>query len=538
MITKSGIIIPDNSNGIEAPAVQNYINRPVDLQSKDIMRLWRMRPIIFMEDAFDVDLDDWQKHCVELYTNNQRLGLIASKGPGKTFFLAMLGWHFFMTKYRPKMAALSVTKDHLKANLWAELLMWRERSQLCTLSTNDGMERITLKGHEGYSFIDARSYPKSADQNTQASALAGLHSDNIAFLIDEAGTIPDAVLATADAALTTAPSDTTDSKILVTANPEVPSGLLYKASVGKTVQKWAIYRISGDPDDPLRAPRVDINWAREQIATFGPDDPWVLVNVFGKYPAQAADMLLTDIEVADAMARKVDDKDVFNSQSRLGLDVARGGVDRSAFARRRGLKAYRIITESSMTNGPGLAGLTMKMQEEHQIERVFVDNTGGFGSSVIDSLDMAAATMDVTPIHYNEKAQDKRYFNKRTEMWVRMRDWVRKGGCLPNDPELAVELTTPKVFFHGGKMRLEEKEQIKARLGKSPDKGDALAQTFADVEQPSFFADYSSHPSSAGQSTIDKWSSFQHMNNQQNNHISDPDQLDSDHNPFYPKHSS
>lgn len=514
--------------------VNRYLNKPAELQPSHIAKLWRERPIIFMEDAFDVKLDLWQEHCVDLYSNNQRVGLIASKGPGKTFFLAMLGWHFFMTKYRPKMAALSVTKDHLKANLWAELLMWRERSQLCTLSTNDGAERITLKGHEGYSFIDARSYPKSADQNTQASALAGLHSDNIAFLIDEAGTIPDAVLATADAALTTAPSDTTDSKILVTANPEVPSGLLYKAAIGKTIQKWAIHRISGDPDDPLRAPRVDINWAREQIATFGKDDPWVMVNVFGTYPSQAANMLLTDIEVSDAMNREIPDAEVFNSQCRLGLDVARGGVDRSAFVRRRGLKAYPVQTESSMTNGPGLAGIVMKMQEDHQIERVFVDNTGGFGSSVIDSLDMAAATMDVTPIHYNEKAQDKRYFNKRTEMWVRMRDWVRKGGVLPQDPQLAEELTIPKLIFHAGVTRLEEKEQIKARLGRSPDKADALAQTFADVEQPSFYAEYGIEQDQE----VQAFGEFRQMGASMNKHISDPDQLDSNSNPFYPKHRS
>jgi hypothetical protein len=72
-----------------------------------------------------------------------------------------------------------------------------------------------------------------------------------------------------------------------------------------------------------------------------------------------------------------------------------------------------------------------------------------------------------------------------------MRDWVRGGGQLPNDPQLADELMMPKLIFHGGVFRLEEKEQIKSRLGRSPDKADAFAQTFADVEQPSFFGDFS-----------------------------------------------
>lgn len=455
-----------------------------------------------------------------------------------TFLLAMLGWHYFMTNHQPKIAALSITKDHLKSNLWAELLMWREHSELCKKSTNDGAERITLKGHEGYSFIDARSFPKSADQHQQASALAGLHAKNVGFLIDEAGTIPDSVLATADAALTQEVSDTTNAKLMVTANPEVPSGLIYNAAMGKTVQKWATYRISGDPDDPKRAPKVDINWAREQIQQFGPDDPWVLINVFGKYPKQAADMLLTDAEVQEAMQRQVKEEDVVNAQSRMGIDVARGGVDRSAFAFRKGLKAYPIDTVGSHIHGPELAGITMTKHENKRIERVFVDDTGGFGSAVVDSLDMSAPTFDVTPIKYNAKAQDRRYFNKRTEMWVRMRDWVRKGGCLPNDPELAQELTMPKLFFHGGVFRLEEKDQIKKRLGKSPDKADALAQTFADEEQPSFFADHSEAFSDLGIDKDKQWEIYKRMGSNGGNHISDPNQLDSHSNPYYPKHRS
>ena len=520
--------------------VNRYLNKPVDLQPAHIAKLWRHKPKIFVEDAFGVTLDPWQEDCLELYMLNQRLGLIASKGPGKTFLLAMLGWHFFLTNHRPKMAALSVTKDHLKSNLWAELLMWREKSELCKLSTNDGAERITMKGHEGYSFIDARSFPKSADQNQQASALAGLHADNVAFLIDEAGTIPDAVLATADAALAGGTSDVKNAKLLVTANPEVPSGLLYKASVGKTVQKWAIYRVSGDPDDPKRAPKVDIGWAREQIAQFGADDPWVLVNVFGKYPIHAADMLLTDAEVSESMNRKVSKDEVKNMQMRLGLDVARGGVDRSAFARRQGLLAFPIEEVASSILGPELAGITMLKEEKFRIERVFVDNTGGFGSSVIDSLEMSSPTMDITPIHYNSNAQDKRYFNKRTEMWVRMRDWIRKGGQLPNDSNLANELTCPKLFFRGGVFRLEEKEQIKIRLGKSPDKADALAQTFADVEQPSFFADYTqvSNDSGSKMNEEETFRNFKRLGAGSSNHMSDPDQLDGNHNPFYPKHRS
>lgn len=513
---------------IEASNVQRYLNKGADLQPHHIMKLWRERPKLFVQDVFDVKYDGWQEDYVDLYMQHSRVAAVASKGPGKTFTLATIGWHFFITRHQPKMAALSITKDHLKANLWAELRKLRAQSELVKRTVTDGESRLNRIGHEGYSFIDARSFPKSADENTQASSLAGLHSDNVAFLIDEAGDIPDAVINTADAALSTGNEGDKCAKLLVTANPEKPSGVIYRAYMGHSKQDWAVLTISGDPDDPKRAKRVDLKWAEEMIAQYGRDDPWVMINVLGQYPRIGSDTLLTDIEVREAQMRDVEERNIKNSQCRLGLDVARGGVDRSAFARRKGLKAYPVEVVGSDLNGPALAGLVAKAQIDHRVERIFVDNTGGFGSSVVDSLDQWPH-LDVTPVHYSSKAQDNRYFNKRTEMWMRMRDWVRKGGCLPKDPGLAEELCAVKFFTNGGKIRLEEKDQVKARLGRSPDKADALAQTFADVEQPSFFADYGA-PHMMPEDMTDAEYMRQYGKMGGNRHISDESQLDPDYN--------
>jgi hypothetical protein len=160
---------------------------------------------------------------------------------------------------------------------------------------------------------------------------------------------------------------------------------------------------------------------------------------------------------------------------------------------------------------------------------VFVDNTGGYGSSVIDSLALFP-NLDITPVVYNAKAQDPRYLNKRTEMYMRLRDWVRNGGQLPNDPGLAEELMMPRIIFHGGKSRLEEKEQIKARLGRSPDKADALAQTFADVETHSFYADFSSAKGPNNQ-TEQEFAEAWHRRNQ-GNYISDQSHIDKSYRPM------
>jgi hypothetical protein len=60
-----------------------------------------------------------------------------------------------------------------------------------------------------------------------------------------------------------------------------------------------------------------------------------------------------------------------------------------------------------------------------------------------------------------------------------MAQWVKRGGCLPKDGELKRELCAPTYIYQNGRFQIEDKKQIKSRLGFSPDKADALCLTFA-----------------------------------------------------------
>ena len=66
-------------------------------------------------------------------------------------------------------------------------------------------------------------------------------------------------------------------------------------------------------------------------------------------------------------------------------------------------------------------------------------------------------------------------------MWCAAADWLKNGGALPDDAELAADLTGPQYGFTGdkGQIVLEKKADMKKRGLASPDCGDALALTFA-----------------------------------------------------------
>lgn len=71
--------------------------------------------------------------------------------------------------------------------------------------------------------------------------------------------------------------------------------------------------------------------------------------------------------------------------------------------------------------------------------------------------------------------EEELYGNLRSQMWWQMRIDLQRGRlALPDDVELVRDLTTPTFETRGGKIWVESKEKLKERLGRSPDKGDAV----------------------------------------------------------------
>src|SRR5204863_8810906 len=115
-------------------------------------------------------------------------------------------------------------------------------------------------------------------------------------------------------------------------------------------------------------------------------------------------------------------------------------------------------------------------------ELQLVDDTGHWGHGVIDNLQ--AAGIPSVGIQFHGKAINPRYKNRRAEMWIEMTEAIKKGMALPRIGELVAELCTPTFTSNNGTLQLEEKDQIKARLGRSPDLADALALTWAIPDMP------------------------------------------------------
>lgn len=162
-----------------------------------------------------------------------------------------------------------------------------------------------------------------------------------------------------------------------------------------------------------------------------------------------------------------------------GLDIARHGDDLSVLAKRKGkrfLELKSVDFNDTMKLAEWVANEYNKDHEKpYQIN---VDVTG-IGWGVYDRLKQLG--IPVYPVNFAEKSTMEGVLNKRAEMYLRLKDeHIKQNGNLPKDNDLLMELiNTEYDYTNKGEIKLIEKDKIKQAIGRSPDKADAVALTYA-----------------------------------------------------------
>ncbi len=458
-----------------------------DMAAAGAIAEWRLDPARYVHDVFRATPDDWQADALRAVATHPRVGLSACVGPGKSALEAWLGWWWLDTRYDATAFAASVTRDNLRDNLWKELAVWRDRAPQLKAAFDFHAERIVSRQRSETWFMSARGWSKDADATAQASALGGFHGKHILVLLDEAGTLPDSVMVTAERVF--ANSEIDEARLVAAWNPETTTGAAYRIST-RDRRRWHLVAITGDPDDPKRSPRISLEWARQQIADWGRDNDWVRVNVLGQFPLRGSDNLLGPDDVTRAQGRDVDPRAIENEASIWGLDPARSvNGDRSVLRERCGPVAFRPYVFRGLDGTQLGDRVSFLLNEAKRTPDYLFIDAGGVGVSAVDRLRVLGWGKILVPIDFVGLPEDDRFHDRNAEMHYRCADWVRKVGCLPLDSGvLAGELTTRTFAYRTRGRRtayaVESKDDLKARGLPSPDEADALALTFASEHTP------------------------------------------------------
>lgn len=424
--------------------------------------------------------DDWQRDflmdlgrgLLEGWDTVQ-ISRASGHGVGKTALVAWIIIWFMVTRPYPQSVTTANTKEQLVNKTWRELAKWNKLSIVGALFSWAATS-FRLKAHPDLWY--AHAVPWSA---SNPEAFAGTHERYVLMVFDEASAIDDAIWEVTDGAMTT------KGAIWVAfGNPTRNSGRFHDTFHPNS--GWLSGRVNGE-----KAKMTNKSLFKKWEKLWGRDSDFYRVRVLGEHPEVGATQLISRAVLQAAKERTIPEYAISEGTPLImGIDIGRQGDDPSVFRFRRGPKLYKNARRYRVPDLMKVAGYAsyiltngIKLDDGqlYKPDYAFVDAVG-MGAGVYDRLIQLGHT-NVFPVQAGDNAQDKKtYYNLRTEMWARMATWLETADIPSDDSGFEKECVAPEYYFNTRmQMQLEDKTDVKIRLGHSTDEADAVALTLAEV---------------------------------------------------------
>jgi len=447
--------------------------RPERMTKADVdafRRHYRRDPVAFCNDILGIDLDDNQRELVEAIRDEKKVVCVSARGCGKSFALSAVAIWYFVLAPDTKVVLGANTYKQSYDVLWLTLIRLINASKIAAWF-DVANEYVFWHGARGLGFITRIT--ASADS---VESVSGFHAKNLLYLLDETSGIPDKIILNLLGSMTEE-----NNRIVLATNPTRNTG--FTADVCDT-DGWRSLHISGYSSRFTNKQYLD-----ELVRRYGKDSDIVRVHVFGEFPKQSSYAIVT----RDILNECVGNTHAHAGDVVVGLDVASTGDDLSVWCVRSGGNVVVIETEAT-SNVDTLIDRTLAIVERHRAERVFVDSTG-LGWTIPELLRKAAPSVSVEGINFGAKSLNERCANMRAFMYSNLGDALknRELNFEARDSELFAELLNTEIVVNShGKYQLPPKDRTRELLGRSPDRADALALTFATLT-PFYFDTASGH---------------------------------------------
>lgn len=430
--------------------------------------------------------DDWQAEVLAYIRDNLglgkplRLAIAGGVGPGKSALMAwIINWGM-TTCTDTRCRVTANTGPQITTATWPEITKWLRMSLWSHwFEAGDRRIRSIEPGRKDSWRCDAITWDEHRPE-----AFAGFHNAGrrIIYGFDESAAIAKAIFQESEGIL--AGAEDTEIIWLCLGNPtRTTTEFRTFFAGGKNAHLWKSWHI-----DTRTARMSDKAQIEEWIKSYGMDSDFVRVRVLSQFPrAGSTQFISTELVAAAAHLSRDADVTLYDPLV-MGVDAARFGDDQSVIRFRRGrdarsIKPFKFRNIDTMQ----LAARVAELNDRYQPDAIFID-AGGIGAGVVDRcnyLKLPSVGIDFG----SEPDRDMQglnsgvwYYNKRAEMWGRMKDWLA-GGMIDDDKDLAADLPAVEYGYAMKNGRdcivLEKKEHMKARGLASPDDGDALALTFA-----------------------------------------------------------
>jgi phage terminase large subunit len=224
-------------------------------------------------------------------------------------------------------------------------------------------------------------------------------------------------------------------------------------------------------------PRKDQAWYEKQKVDL---DPVILAQeVDIDYSASVSNAWIEGSLFEDAFGKGPADVEAIGPKV-LGVDASHEGDDNSCVTFRRGRVSPWTKIRKGRIDGPDLAGWVIEEVDQLGGVDCIVIELDGPGVSCYDTLKRSKHASVTVGVHTGARRADGQNYNLRAKMWRGLREWLKDDPCsIKRDGELKAEASAMRYGYKDGLLLMEDKKQYKKRVGKSPDRADSLALTFA-----------------------------------------------------------
>jgi phage terminase large subunit len=463
-------------------------------------------PVGFARDILGVTLWHRQAEILEAIRDNLDVAIKSGQKTGKTTLLICAALWFVATRKRARVIMTSATDDSIRDTLWKEMTRLYTPRVRALLGGELAIDHRT-----GLRFADGREAKGLA--KAKPEAMAGISSPEMLWLADEASGIGDPMFEAIEG------NRAGKARLVMSSNPTRTSGRFYRAFHAER-QFFKLFTLSGEEASETGIKGLaDKEFTRRRLEQWGRDSLSYQVRVLGNFPASGANNVVSLVTLEKATARAAaatpEDEERWRSEYDLdlGVDVARFGDDKSVITPRRGPRVYPHVMIGKDPSAEGrkdadgfdrrdtvsVASRVVAVAREHAFdgEEVHVKiDVIGVGGGVADQLRRTARefrkvandrrrrglvpkgfTITVIEVNVSERADDdSRFHNLRSQLAIGVQEWLDEEGVLDAQPALEQELLDPTYTFDArGRYQVESKDDVKSRIGRSPDLADSLA---------------------------------------------------------------
>lgn len=438
---------------------------------------YRTDPVGFAREVLGIVLWSRQREILEAIRDHNKVAVRSGHKVGKSTTAAVAALWFVCCFPGARVILTSASGRQVKAILWKEL------RRLYRNAVHPIGGKLNLDPGTGLQFDDGREVLGYTTDD--AERMAGISGEHVLYLVDEASGVAEAIWEAIEG------NRAGGAKLAAFSNPTRTSGTFCEAFKTKGTFWHRIHvRSAESPNVTGTEPAVPglatKEWLDEKRDDWGTDSPLFQVRAEGNFPSEAENAVigLGLVQAATQRHATMPDEGALS----IGVDPARFGDDETGIAPVRGKRAHAIRTLRSMDTvdvaGQVLA-VCAELGRDGETIRVQVDETG-LGAGVLDTLRRhesvkltkggGIARLVVIGVNAAESAPTSDLYHRmRDQVWFATRDWLRDGGAIPDDGRLHGELVAPLYAFDtSGRYVVEPKAKTKARLGRSPDRADAL----------------------------------------------------------------